>query len=116
MQGVVHDSRAPTHGIDVVSVFLGDRDTGGGHLGDAALAAGGSWILTTDVLHGAGAQRTLFVYARSAVTGREAVEQVAIVIGEKVHAGVSDAPSGVPVIFVPPGCIVQPRPECTPGA
>jgi hypothetical protein len=53
-------------------------------------------------------------YTRSAVTGQEVVEQIAIVIGEKVHVGVSAAPSGVPVIFVPPGCIVQPRPECTP--
>lgn len=97
MEGVAFDPVATTGtGVDRVSVFLENRDTGGEHLGDATLgvanpmgAEGGQfalagWTLTTPALSGAGDGHTLFVYARSAVTGDETVLQIPVFIGEKV--------------------------------
>jgi len=86
-------------GVDRVSVFLGDRDSGGMYLGDATLGqssmlptpaaqfATAGWTLTTPALKGAGDQHDLFVYARSAVTGDETVVTIPITIGEKVNSG-----------------------------
>jgi hypothetical protein len=98
IQGVAFDPVATTGiGVDRVSVFLDDRDTGGLHLGDATLGApnvmttepaqfaSAGWALTTPALKGAGDQHILFVYARSAVTGEETVTQIPVFIGDKVH-------------------------------
>jgi hypothetical protein len=115
MEGVAFDPVATTGtGVDRVSVFLGDRETGGQFLGDAVLGqpnttnledvqfATSGWMLTTPVLSGAGDGETMFIYARSAVTGTEAVMQIPIVIGESSHA----LPTVQPVQPVAP--IVQP--------
>lgn len=99
IQGVAFDPVATTGtGVDRVSVFLGDRDTGGLHLGDATLGApnpmgselvqfaNAGWTLTTPALKGAGAQYMLSVYARSAITGQETEMEIPVFVGETVHA------------------------------
>jgi hypothetical protein len=77
-------------GIDRVQVFLGDRDLGGLHLGDARLgllnpaAAPGTqfsmagWGVVVTLPSGA---HTIFVYARSWVTGKETTVQVPVKVG-----------------------------------
>ena len=93
MQGEAFDPVATTgSGVDRVSVFLDNRDEGGMFLGDATLAAPTSdgWTLLTPVLKGVGDGHSLFVYARSAVTGDETVVKIPVTIGNTVH------PSGGP--------------------
>jgi hypothetical protein len=88
MQGVAFDPVATTgSGVDRVSVFLDNRDEGGMFLGDATLAAPSSvgWTLLTPVLKGTGDGHTLFVYARSAVTGEETIIKIPVTIGDTVH-------------------------------
>jgi hypothetical protein len=93
MQGEAFDPVATTgSGVDRVSVFLDNRDEGGMFLGDATLAAPTSdgWTLLTPVLKGVRDGHSLFVYARSAVTGDETVVKIPVTIGNTVH------PSGGP--------------------
>jgi hypothetical protein len=98
IEGVAFDPTATTGtGVDRVSVFLDNRDTGGLHLGDATLGgvnflasepaqfATAGWMLTTVPVKGAGDGHTLFVYARSAVSGDETVMEIPVVIGDTVH-------------------------------
>jgi hypothetical protein len=97
IQGIAyHDSAEHGTGVDRVSVFLGDRDEGGIHLGDATLGphnpqsveggdaqfAQAGWRLRTPALKGSGEQRDLTVYARSSVSGIETAEVIPVVIGE----------------------------------
>jgi hypothetical protein len=77
-------------GVDRVQVFLEDRDRGGMHLGDARLglpnmaAAPGSqfafagWDVVVNIPSGF---HTLFIYARSALTGRETSIQLPVRVG-----------------------------------
>ncbi len=95
MQGVAFDQFATDGtGVDRVSVFLGGRESGGTFLGDAMLGLpnfmdpgaraqfdNAGWRLTTPALQGSGNGETLFVYARSSVTGIETVTQIPVVIG-----------------------------------
>jgi hypothetical protein len=85
MQGLAFD-RAATNGsgVDRVSVFLDDRDTGGQHVGDATLGQPGAngFTVTAD-LSRAGGGHTLFVYARSAVSGHETVVSFPVTIGSR---------------------------------
>lgn len=99
IQGVAYDDDAETGvGVDRVSVFLGDRDIGGGALlGDAKLGlpnpqaveggdpqfAFAGWSVLTTPLKGTGEQRSLYVFARSSVTGAETVMVIPVVLGEK---------------------------------
>jgi hypothetical protein len=94
MQGIAFDPAASSGtGIDRVSVFLGDRDAGGVHLGNAVMdstdtptnTVRGGWTLATTVLRGTGVARTLYVYAHSGLSGREAVTLIPILIGNVVH-------------------------------
>jgi len=92
MQGFAFDPSANQQevGVDRVQVFLEDRDQGGTYLGDATLgqasphAAGDTqfghdgWQVTVNLPAGA---HTLFVYARSSVTGSEAVVAVPVLVG-----------------------------------
>jgi hypothetical protein len=93
MQGKAFDPAASADqgsGIDRVEVFIEDRDRGGLHLGDARLglpnaaAAPGSqfaqagWEAVVNLPSGF---HTLFVYARSTVTGKETAVQVPVRIG-----------------------------------
>jgi hypothetical protein len=82
MQGLAFDRAANTgSGIDKVSVFVEDRDAGGQLVGDAVLGQPGAtgFTVTAD-LSRAGGGHTLFVYARSSVTGRETVVSFPIVV------------------------------------
>jgi hypothetical protein len=82
MQGQAYDRAANTgSGVDKVSVFVDDRDAGGQHVGDAELGKPGatSFTVTAD-LSRSGGGHTLFVYARSSVSGRETVISFPITI------------------------------------
>lgn len=82
MQGLAFDRAATSgSGVDRVSVFLDDRDRGGQHVGEATLGQPGAtgFSVTTD-LSRVGGSHTLFVYARSAVTGRESVVSFPITV------------------------------------
>jgi hypothetical protein len=85
MQGVAFDRGATGgSGVDRVSVFLDNRDTGGQHLSDATLGqptpTGFSATIDLSRLSG---QHTLFVYARSSVTGKETVVNVPVNVGSR---------------------------------
>lgn len=117
IEGVAFDGSATSGvGIDRVSVFLDNRDTGGEHLGDATLGsqsmmptpaqfATSGWVLTTPVLKGTGESHNLYVYARSAVTGQETVSEIPIFIGEKADSatpfGTSHVEPGEPSMPLP---------------
>jgi hypothetical protein len=64
-----------------VSIFVDDRDGGGQHVGEATLGQPGAtgFTATADLTRAAGSH-TLFVYARSAVTGREAIVSFPVTI------------------------------------
>jgi hypothetical protein len=82
MQGLAFDRAANSgSGVDRVSVFVDDRDAGGQLVGDAVLGQPGAtgFTVTAD-LSRAGGGHTLFVYARSSVTGHEAVVSFPVVI------------------------------------
>ena len=82
MQGLAFDRAAYTgSGVDKVSVFVVDRDAGGQLVGDAVLGQPGAtgFTVTAD-LSRAGGGHTLFVYARSSVSGRETTVSVPIVV------------------------------------
>ncbi len=82
MQGLAFDRAANSgSGVDKVSVFVEDRDAGGQLVGDAVLGQPGAtgFTVTAD-LSRAGGGHTLFVYARSSVSGRETVVSFPIVV------------------------------------
>ncbi len=104
IEGVAFDPTAAEGiGVDRVSVFLGSREFGGEHLGDATLGTPNfmvsepaqfgmaGWTLMTPALKGVGDGETLFIYARSAVNGTEAVVQIPVVIGEKIKTSTGAA-------------------------
>ena len=81
MQGTAVDPLAAGgSGVDRVQVSLEDRDQGGQPLGDATLGRTvvNGWEVVVNLPAGA---HTLFVYARSAVTGREAVVSIPVQVG-----------------------------------
>jgi hypothetical protein len=85
MQGLAFDRAAGSGtGVDRVSVFVGDRDSGGQFVGDAILGqpVATGFTVTADLSSSRGGH-TLFVYARSAVSGREAVVSLPVVIGSR---------------------------------
>jgi hypothetical protein len=85
MQGLAFDRAATTgSGVDRVSVFVDSRDSGGQLVGDAVLGqpVATGFTVTAD-LSRLGGGHTLFVYARSSVSGREAVVSFPIVIGTR---------------------------------
>ena len=85
MQGLAFDRAAPAgSGVDRVSVFVDDRDAGGQLVGDAVLGqpVATGFTVTAD-LSRMGGGHTLFVYARSAVSGREAIVSFPIIIGSR---------------------------------
>jgi hypothetical protein len=113
MQGMAFDPVATMgSGVDRVSVFLDNRDEGGMFLGDATLAAPATvdWTLLTPVLKGTGDGHSLFVYARSAVTGDETVVKIPVTIGDAVHptGGASEGVSIPGEIPSPPSGIDSP--------
>jgi hypothetical protein len=74
MEGRAFDrSAASGSGIDKVSVFLDDRDGGGQLIGDAMLGKpnAAAWNATADFSRASPGKHTLFVYARSSLSGGE---------------------------------------------
>jgi hypothetical protein len=85
MQGQAFDRAATTgSGVDRVSVFLDNRDSGGQHIGDAVLGQPGAtgFTVTADLSRASGGH-TLFVYARSAVSGTETVVSFPVAVGNR---------------------------------
>jgi hypothetical protein len=85
MQGLAFDRAANNgSGVDKVSVFIEDRDAGGQLAGDAILGQPGAtgFTVTADLSRASGGH-TLFVYARSSVTGRETVVSFPIVVSAR---------------------------------
>jgi hypothetical protein len=83
VQGRAFDPAAPKgSGIDRVYATLDDRDAGGRLLADATLdgSGGRGFRLTADLGHLSGAH-TVYVYAHSAVTGKDAVVCAPVVFG-----------------------------------
>jgi len=96
MYGVAFDRDATQgSGVDQVLVFVGSRDHGGQLLGEAKLGmpstmpgvsaqfTSAGWMIRTQAIKGAGEQRTLFVYAHSAVTDTETVIKVPVTVGHQ---------------------------------
>jgi hypothetical protein len=82
MEGQAFDRAAKSgSGVDRVSVFVDDRDAGGQHIGDATLGqpVPNGFSATVDLSKLTG-EHTLFVYARSAVTGKETVVNFPVTI------------------------------------
>jgi hypothetical protein len=85
MQGLAFDRAASTgSGVDRVSVFVDNRDTGGQQVGEGVLGqpTATGFSVTADLSRLTG-PHTLFVYARSSVTGREAVVSFPVSIGSR---------------------------------
>jgi hypothetical protein len=93
MQGKAFDPSASADqgsGIDHVQIFLEDRDRGGLHLADARLGlpnpaaapdsqfAQAGWEAIVNL---PGGSHTLFIYARSRVTGKESAIEVPVRVG-----------------------------------
>src|ERR671933_491253 len=85
MQGLAFDRAATSGtGVDRVSVFVDNRDSGGQLVGEAVLGqpVATGFTVTAD-LSRLGGGHTLFVYARSSVSGRETVVSFPVVIGTR---------------------------------
>ncbi|MGI9147286.1 MAG: hypothetical protein ACR2IK_12150, partial [Chloroflexota bacterium] len=117
MAGVAYDAASTSgSGIASVTVYLGDRDTGGLSLGIASLGqpnpqaptgtqfATAGFTLRTPALPSGSGSRTVYVYARSAITNLERVLQVPVFL--------NTAPT--PVKGVVPTAVLPPPPACTP--
>src|SRR5579859_6858694 len=85
MQGLAFDRAANSgSGVDRVSVFVDDRDRGGQHVGDATLGQPGPTGFTVNAdLSRVNGVHTLFVYARSAVSGHETVVSFPVAVGSR---------------------------------
>lgn len=82
MEGQAFDRAATAgSGVDRVSVFVDDRDAGGQHVGDATLSqsTGNGFSVTVDLSKYSG-DHSLYVYAHSAVTGKETVVNFPVTI------------------------------------
>jgi hypothetical protein len=97
-------------GVNQVAVYLGPRDAGGVHLGEATLRGPNpirvspadqysavGWTLTVDVPLQSG-QNQLYVYARSDLNGRETVATLPVM----AEAPPPPAPAPAPQIVAPP--------------
>jgi polysaccharide biosynthesis protein PslG len=85
MQGLAFDRAATSGtGVDRVSVFVDNRDSGGQLVGEGVLGqpVATGFTVTAD-LSRLGGGHTLFVYARSSVSGREAVVSFPVSIGTR---------------------------------
>jgi hypothetical protein len=85
MHGEAFDRAAASgSGVDRVSVFVDDRDTGGQHVGDATLGQPDAtgFSVTADLSRLTGSH-TLFIYARSSVSGRETSVSFPVSIGSR---------------------------------
>jgi hypothetical protein len=124
VQGIAYDTAATSGpGIDRVSVYLGDRDSGGLFWGDAALGlpnpqassgplASAGFSLRSPTIPAGSGSRTIFVYARSTVSNREGVASVPVFIGVAPTAVRGQVPTAV--LPPPPACTPTPAPTTVP--
>jgi hypothetical protein len=85
MQGQAFDRASSTApGVDKVTVFVDDRDSGGQLVGDGVLGqpSATAFTVTADFGKQTG-KHTLFVYARSSVTGKEATVSFPVTIAAR---------------------------------
>jgi hypothetical protein len=124
MSGMAYDPAATTGtGIDSVTVFLGAREGGGVFLGQATLGQpnpqsapvqNAGFTLRTNSFPSGSGQRTIFVYAHSSASNREANLQVPIFLGPAPTAGAGS--TSTPTITpTPPTCTPVPSPTNTPA-
>jgi hypothetical protein len=127
MSGIAYDPASTSgSGISSVTVYLGARDAGGLALGTAALgqpnpqAPAGSqfatagFTLRTPALPAGSGGRTIFAYARSAITNVEAIIQVPIFLNAAPTPVKGQVPTAV--LPPPPACTPTPLPTATPTA
>jgi hypothetical protein len=82
LQGVAFDRAASSgNGIENVTIYLGDRDAGGTPLAQASFN-GSQYSATVDLTSHQGNQ-TLEIRALSSVSGKEAVQQIPVVVGQQ---------------------------------
>jgi hypothetical protein len=122
MSGLAFDPAATSGtGIDAVTVFLGAREAGGIFLGQATLGqpnpesapvANAGFTLRTNSFPSGTGSRTIFVYAHSSVSNREANIQVPIFLGPSptAPAGSTATPTITPT---PPSCTPVPTATAT---
>jgi hypothetical protein len=123
VQGAAFDCHADVgSGINRVAVFLGRREGGGLHLGDAALRrssplrvepadqyAAVGWTLTAQAPLTPGKINELFVYARSELTHLETVITVSV-LGAGSADGAVSAPVATPIpTSATPTAVVLPQ-------
>jgi hypothetical protein len=118
IQGIAYDTASTTgSGIDRVGVYYGDRDAGGIFWGDAILGQASSGPLTNagfslrspTIPVGSGG-RTIFVYAHSAVSNKEAIASVPVFLG----AAPTPVRGQVPTAVLPTPAPCTPTPTATP--
>lgn len=124
MAGVAFDPASTSgSGIASVTVFLGDRDAGGLSLGTGLLGqpnplasatsqfATAGFTLRTPALPAGSGGRTIFVYARSAISNAEAILQVPVFLNTAPTPVKGQVPT--PVLPPPPVCTPTPVPVPT---
>jgi hypothetical protein len=81
LQGVAFDPAASSDGVDQVTFFAGNRDTGGVFMGGGAPGANGAFSIKVTVNSNQSGGTTLFAYAHSSVTGQETGLTVPVFLG-----------------------------------
>src|SRR5215470_13895842 len=81
-------------GVDAVTYFLGNRDTGGVRLGGVTPSPDGTYTVSLDVPENVTGGALLYVYAVSGVTGRETV--VSIPVNVQLPPKATRVPTAVP--------------------
>jgi hypothetical protein len=125
MSGIAFDAASTSgSGISSVTVYLGDRDAGGLSLGIALLgqpnpqapagsqfATAGFTLRSPNLPAGSGG-RSVFVYARSAITNVERVLEVPVYLNTAPTPVKGQVPTAV--LPPPPACTPTPVPTATP--
>jgi hypothetical protein len=124
INGVAFDTRSTSGpGIANVSAYLGNRDTGGVFLGNATLGqpnplvssgsqfADAGFTLRSSTLPSGSGGRSLFVYAKSAVDGSEAIAEIPIFLNAAPTPVKGQVPT--PVLPTPAPCTPTPTPTAT---
>ncbi|MBO0885732.1 MAG: hypothetical protein J2P17_36435, partial [Mycobacterium sp.] len=123
IQGAAFDCAADTGtGVDRVSVFLGAREAGGIHLGEATLRqaspvrvmpsdqyATAGWSLTSGIPLNSGQPNDVYVYARSDVNSHETAVRLTL-----LGAPTDDTPTpptAVPTVVPPTLTTLDPAPQ-----
>ena len=118
IQGIAYDPTAASGiGVDRVSGYLGDRDTGGIFWGNAALGLANplansgqfttaGFSLRSPTIPAGSGGRTIFIYAHSSVTNREAIVSVPVFLGAAPTPVKGQVPT--PVLTPPPACTPTP--------